>query len=118
MALEPHVKTVLKTHQAERIVIGHTPTEGAIVPRFDGKVILIDVGLSRVFDPRPRLDCLLIEKGKSYALHRGEKVELPSGSSGGLLTYLKQAAALDPSPSSLEKRIAEIQARAPAPVHK
>jgi calcineurin-like phosphoesterase family protein len=117
-ALEPHVKAVLKAHQADRIVIGHTPTDGAILPRFDGKVVLIDVGLSRVFDPRPRLACLLIEKGKPYALHRGKKLELPSDSSSGLLNYLKQAAALDPSPSSLEKRIAEIEARAPAPVPK
>jgi len=117
-ALEPHVKAVLQTHQAERIVVGHTPTEGAIVPRFGGKVMLIDVGLSRVFDARPRLACLLIEKGKPYALHRGTKLELPSDSSTGLLNYLKQAAALDPSPSSLEKRIAEIEARAPAPVPK
>jgi hypothetical protein len=118
MALEPHVKAVLKTHQAERIVIGHTPTEGAVLPRFGGKVMLIDVGLSRVFDARPRMACLLIEKGKPYALHRGMKLELPFDSSSGLLNYLKQAAALDPSPSSLEKRIAEIEARSPAPVHK
>lgn len=118
MALEPHVKVVLKTHQAERIVIGHTPTEGAILPRFGGKVLLVDVGLSRVFDPRPRMACLLIENGKSYALHRGMKLELPSDSSSGLLNYLKQAAALDPSPSSLGKRIAEIEARPTAPVHK
>jgi hypothetical protein len=118
MSLEPHVKAVLKTHQAERIVVGHTPTDGAILPRFGGTVILIDVGLSRVFDPRRRMACLLIENGKSYALHRGMKLELPSDSSSGLLNYLKQAAALDPSPSSLEKRIAEIEARLPAPVHK
>ena len=117
-ALEPHVKAVLQAHQAEMIVIGHTPTEGAIVPRFGGKVMLIDVGLSRVFDPRPRLACLLIEKGKPYALHRGKKLELLSDSSSGLLNYLKQAAALDPSPSSLEKRIAEIEARALAPAQK
>jgi hypothetical protein len=117
-ALEPHVKAVLQTHQAERIVIGHTPTEGAIVPRFGGKVILIDVGLSRVFDARPRSACLLIENGKAYALHRGKRLELPSDSSSGLLNYLKQAAALDPSPSSLEKRIAELEARALAPAQK
>ena len=117
MALEPHVKAVLKTHQAERIVLGHTPKEGAILPRFGGKVLLIDVGLSRVFDQRGRMACLLIENGRSYALHRGTKLELPSDSTTGLVSYLKQAAALDPSPSSLEKRIAEIEARAPAPVH-
>ena len=118
MPLDAHLNAVLKTHQAERVVVGHTPTEGAILPRFGGKVLLIDVGLSRVFDARLRLACLLMENGKAYALHRGKKLELPSDSSSGLLNYLKQAAALDPSPSSLEKRIAEIEARAPAPAQK
>src|SRR5262249_28989752 len=55
MALEPHLKGVLKNYQIERMVIGHTPTEGAVLPRFGGKVFLIDVGLSRVFDSRPRM---------------------------------------------------------------
>src|SRR5437867_4657448 len=111
MALELHVKSVLQNHQAERIVIGHTPTEGAILPRFGGKVLLIDVGLSRVFDSRPRMACLLIENDKPCALHRSEKLELPSNSDSDLLRYLRQAAARDPSPSSLEKRIVEVEAR-------
>ena len=118
MALELHVKSVLQNHQAERIVIGHTPTEGAILPRFGGKVLLIDVGLSRVFDSRPRMACLLIENDKPCALHRGEKLELPSNSDSDLLRYLRQAAARDPSPSSLEKRIVEVEARVAVPAHK
>jgi Calcineurin-like phosphoesterase len=118
VALEPQVKAVLKNHQVERIVIGHTPTEGAVLPRFDRKVLLIDVGLSRVFDSRPRMACLLIENGKPYALHRGERLELPSDSSSDLLSYLKKAAALDPAPSSLEKRIAELEAGRAVPAHK
>ena len=62
--------------------------------------------------------CLLIENGKPYALHRGEKLELPSDSVSGLLTYLRRAATLDPSPSSLETRIAEVDARITAFAHK
>jgi Calcineurin-like phosphoesterase len=116
--LEPHVKAVLKNHQAERIVIGHTPTEGAILTRFRDKVLLIDVGLSRVFDSRPRMACLLIERGKPYALHRGQKLELPADSGSDSLRYLRQAAALDPSPSPLEKRITELEATLTAPAHK
>ena len=114
--LDAHLSAVLKTHQAERIVVGHTPTEGAVVPRFGGKVVLIDVALSRVFDPRTRMACLVIENSKPYALHRGVKLELASD--GGLLNYLKKAAALDPAPSSLEKRIAELEAQRPAPFPK
>jgi hypothetical protein len=118
MALEPHVKAALKNYQVERMVIGHTPTEGAIIPRFGGKILVIDIGLSRVFDTRLRMACLLIENGKPYALHRGVKLELPSDSGSGLLSYLRQAAALDPSPSALEKRIALLEAQLPAPANK
>lgn len=114
--LEAHLSAILKAHDVERIVLGHTPSDGAILPRFGGRVVLIDVGLSRVFDSRPRMACLLIENGQPYALHRGVKLELATD--GGLLNYLKQAAALDPAPSSLEKRIAEIEARRPSPVTK
>ncbi|MSO24069.1 MAG: protein-tyrosine-phosphatase [Acidobacteria bacterium] len=116
--LEPHVQTVLRNHKVERIVIGHTFTEGAVIPRFGGKVLLIDIGLARLYDTRLRLACLLIENGKPYALHRWKRLELPSDSGGDLLRYLKQAAALDLPPSSLEKRIAELEARPTAPVQK
>jgi hypothetical protein len=35
-----------------RMVIGHTPTGGAVLPRYGGKVLLIDVGISRVYGGR------------------------------------------------------------------
>jgi hypothetical protein len=117
-ALESHVNSALKNYQAGRIVIGHTLTDGVILPRFGGKVLMIDVGLSRVFDSRPRMACLVIENGRAYALHRGEKLELPSDSGSGLLSYLQRAATLDPSPSSLAKRIAELETQLQLPAHK
>ena len=39
-----HVEHILQTFGVERIIIGHTPTPGVIVPRFEGRVILADVG--------------------------------------------------------------------------
>ena len=56
-ALEPHVKAVLKNHQVERIVIGHTFTDGAVTPRFGGKVLMIDIGLARLYDSKLRQAC-------------------------------------------------------------
>ena len=106
-ALRPHVETVLKNYKIERIVIGHTYTEGAIVPRFGGRVVQIDVGLCRIYDANLRNACLEIEKGKVRAIHRGKRLELPG--EDGLLRYLKEAAALDPSPSPLAPRIAELE---------
>ena len=117
-SLEPFVKGVLKSHQVERIVIGHTFTDGAVTPRFGGKVLLIDIGLSRVYDNKLRQACLLIENQQPYALHRGKKLDLPTDTGGDLLRYLKQAAALDPVPSPLGKRIAELEDRLQAAAQK
>jgi hypothetical protein len=93
-----HLETVLKNYAAGHIVIGHTPTAGAVLPRFDGRVIMIDVGLSAAYGSRQA--CLVIEGGKFYALHRGEKLPLPFAGQA-LLEYLEKAAALDPQPSPL-----------------
>jgi hypothetical protein len=116
--LEEHLKKVLRNYQVERIVIGHTFTDGAITPRFGGKVLLIDIGLARLYDSKLRQACLLIENHQPYALHRGKKLDLPSDTGGDMLRYLKQAAALDPSPSSLTKRMTELESRLQAPAQK
>jgi hypothetical protein len=105
--LAEHVDFVLKEHNARRIVIGHTPTEGVILPRFYGKVLLIDVGLSAYYGSR--LACLLIEGEKVYAIHRGKHLPIPDKPGQPLLNYLKQAASLDPQPSPIEKIIAAIE---------
>lgn len=102
-SLEAHLATVLKEYKVKRIVVAHTPITGAIMPRFDARVLLIDVGISR--DYGGSLACLLIEGGRIYALHRGTKLEIPSGATEDLLCYLRQAARLDPSPSPLEATI-------------
>ena len=109
--LDGLVKNILKHYGVSRIVIGHTFTDGAVTPRFGGRVILIDVGLARLYDSLGRQACLLIEKGQPYALHRGTKLELPKDSTVDMLRYLKEAAALDPAPSSLSKRIAALESK-------
>jgi hypothetical protein len=96
-SLSAHVQKVLDKHGIARIVIGHTPTRGAIVPRFNGRVLMIDVGL-------------VIEGGKPYALHRGTKLQLPSDGGTDLIRYLKQAIMLDPPPSPLQRSVAEAEA--------
>jgi hypothetical protein len=71
---------------------------GAIMPRFNGKVILADVGLSAVYGSR--LACLVIEGEKLTAIHRGAAFPLPASLSE-TLDYLKKASAHDPAPSPL-----------------
>jgi len=110
-SLDPLLDKIRKNFGVERVVIGHTYSNAAITPRFGGKVILIDIGLSRVYDGIGKVGCLVIENDKPYALHRGTRLELPGDSASDLLEYLKRAAALDPPPSPLLKRIAELKTK-------
>lgn len=109
--LAAHVRSLLEFHQARRVVIGHTPAPGAILPRFDGRVILADVGLSKAYGSRRA--CLVLKVDHLYALHRGKLLPLPD-SAAGLLAYLREAAALDPSPSPLAPLIEKLEALTPA----
>ena len=106
--LTAHVDQALASFGVKHIVIGHTVTAGTVMTRHDGKVIMIDVGLSAVYGGPPT--CLVIENGKPYTLHRGQRLELPLG--GDPLPYLRAAAALDPPPSRLQKLIDQL---APTP---
>jgi hypothetical protein len=109
--LKPLVDGLLENFGVDRIVIGHTYADAAITPRFGGKVIMIDIGLSRIYDNVGKLGALVIENGKAMALHRGQKLELPKDDGPDMLRYLKQAAALDPQPSPLKERIAKLEAK-------
>ena len=110
---EPLVDALLKNFDVDRIVIGHTYAEAAITPRFGGRVVMIDIGLSRIYDNVGKMGCLEIEGDKAVAVHRGQKLELPKDENGpDMLRYLKEAAALDPQPSPLQPRIEELQSAA------
>ncbi len=107
-AMSAQLTSILTNFEAERMVVGHTSRTGAIMPYFDGRVLAIDVGISKFYGGR--LACLLIEKGKVYALHRGTKLELPARGGEALLSYLRKASSLDPSPSPLLAAIGVLEA--------
>ena len=107
--LRDHIKATLAHYGAHRIVIAHTVTPGAVLPRFGGRIVLIEVGIPKLYGGT--VACLLMEGKRAYALHRGEKLELPSDSREGLLVYIKKAAALDPEPSPLASLIQQLEAR-------
>jgi hypothetical protein len=107
--LAPLVDKLLEHFNVDRIVVGHTYADAAITPRFGGKVILIDIGISRVYDNIGKIGALEIDDGNAYALHRGQKLELPKDENGpDMLRYLREAAVLDPAPSPLLQRIDEL----------
>ena len=110
--LQPHVDQLLTRYGVSHIVIGHTTTPGAVVPRLAGKILLIDVGLSAGYGTHPA--CLIVQNGTAFALHRGQLLRLPLGDEGSTVAYLRSAAALDPQPSSLDPLIA-VDGRLPLP---
>ncbi len=100
-ALSGFVDLLLSTFGVSHVVIGHTPTSGAVTPRFGRKVILIDVGISKAYNQSPA--GLIIEDGKFFALHRGKKIDLAT--SENIAAYLRQAAELDPPGTNLRKAV-------------
>ncbi len=103
---------MLKFYDADAIVIAHTPTPGVIYPRFGGRVIMADVGISKVYGHGQA--SLLIEEGEMFAMHRGHKVAIPLIEEG-LLTYFLALDAFEPQPSKLRKTIDRLEAKATAP---
>lgn len=105
--LRLHVDRVLSNFGVTKIVVGHSTTAGAVTPRFEGKVIGIDVGLSRVYGGPPA--CLLVESGRFYVIHRGSKLELPLGPGADVAAYLKRVEAMEPRGSKKAPSMPEPQ---------
>ncbi len=104
--LAAHVDSVLARFGVSYIVIAHTPTPGIVLPRFGGKVILIDVGISKIYGQGRA--CLVFEGMKPFALHRGIKLPLPVGDDiGAFIEYLKAAEFLEPPDSHLHNFVRE-----------
>ena len=112
-SLSAHVDAVLRRRGARRLVIGHTVTEGLVMPRYGGRVVAIDVGLSRFYGGPPA--ALLIEEGRPFALHRGQRLPLPEAEGEPLLQYVRAVAALEPDPSRLAGLLARLEAAVPVP---
>lgn len=101
--LAAHVDALLAHHGVARIVVGHTVTPGVVLPRFGGKVILNDVGLSAVYlGPPSSLD---IQGTTVTVRHRGTPIPLPASSD--LRAYLAQAVAVEPAESRLRTWVAQ-----------
>jgi len=112
-ALASHLDAVLRRHGARRMVIGHTPTEGLVMPLYGGRVVAIDVGLSKVYGGPPA--ALLLEDGRAIAIHRGRKILLPEGEGEPLLRYVREVSALEPDPARLRALLDRLEAAVSAP---
>ena len=107
--LEP-LKRLLEFYGAKRMMVAHTPTHGAIMSRFEGRVILADVGISAHYGSS--LANVLIEDDKLYAIHRGKKFELQIDD---LKPYLEKLVTLEPEGSRLARYVDSLSRAAMAP---
>lgn len=106
-SLEPHVAGILRFHGVRRIVTGHVVTRTAIMPRFGGRVIDIDIGLSRFFGRPPA--CLVLDRESKYVLHRGVRVDVPGPGRREIARYLEAIEAADEKPSPVSQLLRDIR---------
>ncbi len=109
-ALQAHVDRALTHFQAQHFVVGHSVRAPVIVSRFNGRVILIDVGLSAAYGG-PAAG-LLVEGSQLSVMHRGTRLEFPSD--GNLRAYLEKAASVDPQPARVLQWLEKLAPAAPA----
>ncbi len=111
--LEPMLDAVLDRYGAERVVVGHTPTQGIVWPRFDGKVILNDVGLAAHYGGH--FAFLELRGGQATAHYKdGKTVPLPLNNADRM-AYLEQVLAMDPDNAYLQSRLEKLRLAAGQP---
>jgi hypothetical protein len=106
------VQAVLEQHGASHIVIGHTPTGGAIWPRYQGRVIQIDTGISSAYGGH--VAYLEITPGHIYAGYPGGKIELPA-SDDDTIPYLEKVIAMNPDNAYLQRMLENLKNPPPVP---
>ena len=100
------VQAIVAQHGAHHIVIGHTPTHGAIWPRYSGQVIQVDTGMTAVYGGH--VAWLEETKDGLYAGYPAGKVRLPFDDAGRV-DYLKQVVALQPENAGLQKQLSDLE---------
>lgn len=94
------VASILERLSADRMVIGHTPTPAVIWPRYDGRVIQADTGISASYGGFPAF--LEITPEGLFAGYPGGKVALPENDAERA-AYLDELAEMDPTNSMLQR---------------
>jgi len=96
------VAAILQRYEASRIVVGHTPTQGVVWPRFEGRVILNDVGNAGHYGGYT--GALEIVGGQTFAIYANGRIEIPSANAERE-DYLRSVVGLNPSNGHLQSRL-------------
>ena len=100
------VQAILDFQGARHIVIGHTPTQGAIWPRYSGQVIQVDTGMSAYYGGH--VAWLEENKDGLFAGYPSGRIRLPPDDAGRV-DYLKQVIALQPENAGLKTQLAALE---------
>lgn len=98
----PHVEQILEVYNVDHIVVGHTPGYGTIVPRFDGKVLVIDSGISAYYGGH--LASLLVENDQLTNIQQGEAIAIPKDNDN-LIAYYESVLELEPESINLKNLV-------------
>lgn len=93
------VERMLAFYGAERVVVGHTPILGTLLPRFNGRVILADVGLSDHYGGA--IAALVLEDDSAWLYQKGQRIELPK-TPDERMQYLIEIKSLVPLPQRVD----------------
>ena len=107
---QAHVDAVLDFYDVDHIVLGHTPSLSTVIPRFGGKVLLIDTGISEYYGSH--LVSLLIEDDELSTIQRGEIFRVPMGDEP-VLPYFKAVAEVEPQSQALRQLISNLESPPP-----
>lgn len=101
------VAAILRRHAARHIVVGHTPTGGAIWPRYNAQVIQIDTGLGAAYGGN--VAYLEATRDGLFAGYPSARIRLPDNDAGRV-AYLEQVIALQPGNAARKARLAGLLA--------
>ncbi|MEM8941938.1 MAG: metallophosphoesterase [Pseudomonadota bacterium] len=102
---EEYLDTLLLHFGVQRVVIGHTPGYGTIVPTINAKVLNTDSGIGAHYGGHEA--SLLIEGDRFYTRQRGETVPLPAPGESAL-EYLTEMARLKPDVRNLQALVYQL----------
>lgn len=89
----PNLENVLRAQGVARVIVGHTKVTSTVLPRFNGRVLVADIGVPRGHsDPHA---FLIMENGAWITVHRGQRVPVTASTPQATCDYLRRIAAID-----------------------
>jgi hypothetical protein len=98
---------ILKRYGASRIVVGHTPTGGAVWPRFDQRVVVNDTGIASYYGSHKGV--LELSADGAVAIYGGKRIALPTDNAGRE-DYLRAVIEADSNNELLKQRLEKMLA--------